>query len=86
MEAAKRGSETSTLGDLSVYLLLSQASSKYGVLMCLWNPVPWIVAESKAEYWSFVTGFDYEEEGLTAEEAGNIAALFARFDLNDDGK
>lgn len=86
MEGAKRGSEKSTLGDLSVYLLLSQASSKYGVLMNQRNRVQLIIAESKAEYRPFVTGFDYEEEGLTAEEAGNIAALFARFDLNDDGK
>lgn len=30
-------------------------------------------------------GFDYEKEGLAAEEAGRIASLFARFDLNDDG-
>lgn len=33
----------------------------------------------------WLAGFDYEAEGLTAEEAGSIASLFARFDLNDDG-
>lgn len=32
-----------------------------------------------------MAGFDYEKEGLSAEEAGTIASLFARFDLNDDG-
>ncbi len=31
-------------------------------------------------------GFDYAAEGLSADEAGKVARLFARYDLNDDGR
>jgi len=40
-----------------------------------------LLTQAKDKY-----GFDYEQEGLSSEEAGTIANLFARFDLNDDGR
>ena len=91
-EEADKTGEESTLSDLSAYLLLSQASSRYGEYTAPRDLSTTAVRVNSTQRcrptpaYIACAGFDYAAEGLSADEAGRVARLFARYDLNDDGR